>query len=364
MAQLELDRVLQSLTQDFQKFRTTFTQVTTGAQKTLVQAEATVKNIVSSAGGAAWNTFTGSIQIVGMQLSRFFVPTLIMASKGLQDLANWLDELSPENRKMAGEFAGIAAAAALTTGAMRLLGFSVGPLTIGFGLLLIAVQALTKWIDGWIEARHKATAEAAGKQFTNAEVEASPEYTGIMKLGDKEKQRKYISERLKELQKNLIDLGGVDPFGAALVPEHAQVMQETFKKIGLYEAIQRKLAGETLPNSVAPYSPPGLGGGFGIGGLAGILGLGSGGGGVGGGAGGGGGRGNRFKFAWPTEMQPHFSSIEEARKQFQLSALKNPLEQELMRLQRQQAQEAIQEAGKRNRAWDVLGNLGNILGFR
>lgn len=368
MAQLDLDRVLQQLTNDFNKFRTAFTQTMTGAQKTLTQAESTVKSIVQQAGGAAWSTFTGSLNLVGLQIARFFIPTITMASKSLQDMSNWLEDMTPEGKGAVKQFAEIAVAASVAVGAMKLLGIKLDGTTIAFGALLMAMQAFTFWLDTKIEQKFKTFAEAAGKQYTRSEVEASAPFQKAAGMTPADRKA-YLERQLRDINKEIQHYTSMTPVEQFGTKNYDKIVKRLYEQQALYSAIRRNLVfGEKLPETVSEYKVPGLGGGYGIGGLVQMLFpqvkefLG-----IGGPAGahmesGRGGRG--FRFDWPTEMQPRFSAIEEARKQFQLGALKSPLEQETMRLQRQMAQEAIQEAPSRNRAWDALANLGNLLGLR
>jgi hypothetical protein len=333
VAQGDLDRVLSSLTRDFQQFRTAFTQVGTQLTKTLTQAEATVKNIVSSSGGAAWDTFTGSLELVGLELAQFFVPTLVVASKGLQDLSKWFDGLGDETKDTIAKFAEVAAAGVVITKALGFLLTKTNLVAAAFGGLLYAMQKYTEWLDSEIVKKDKGIQEAAGKQYTKAEVEGSAEYKEIKALGSKEEQKKIIDERLKGLQHYI---SGYNPSTASTVQTEAWKLAN--KQIGLYEAIQRNLiAGEKLPDKVAEFKYQGLGGGYGIGGLLQMLFPET----FGGGEdkdkkkkkGEEGGDGLLYTF--PKEMQPRFSSVEEARKQFQIGALKSPLEQEIMQKQRE-----------------------------
>jgi hypothetical protein len=373
MAQLDLDRVLQGLTKDFQQFRTSFTQATTSFQKTLVSAESTVKSIVQTAGGSAFSTFTGSIQIVGLQLARFFTPTVVMASKSLQDMADWLGDLTPEGRKSVTALAEFVGAAAVTAGVMRLLGIRVDGTTLAFGALLVAMQAFMDWLDKRIAEADKHNQETAAKQFTHADIKDTEMYKHAAGLG-MEERRAYLQREIdiaarnvKELEKTNISSFGFSPSARQEAIDSAERRRRRLM------AIREELVFGAKPvESVAGHTSVPLGGGAGIGGLLQMFGLGDkfkellAGFGLGGGgqaAASGGGR-RPFRFDYPTELQPRFSAVEEARKQFQLQALKSPLEQELLRLQRQAAQDVVNEKEKRNKAYDVLADLKSFFGFR
>jgi hypothetical protein len=334
MPALDLDRVLQQLTQDFNKFRGSFTQTGTAMQKTFVQAEATVKGLVQSAGGSAVSTFGKSFELVGIQLTRFFLPTIVTASAGLQDFAGWLNSLSGQSRSAATQFATIAAGGALAVGTLRLLGVSVNATTIGFGLLLLSMQKFTGWLDKKIEDKEDARQKAVSKQYTRAEIEGSPEYKLFAALPKGKERARALDEAIRrENQKSQESL----EFD---LPNRYNKSQERLAKL---MAIRSKLTfGVKLPETAQEQKPVPLGGGHGIGGVLGmifpglkdLLGEAA----KGGGPGAGGGR-RPFARDWAVEMQPRFSPVEEARKQFQLQALKSPLEQQLMQDLRQLAQD-------------------------
>jgi hypothetical protein len=369
---LELDRVLQQLTQDFNKFRQTFNQTTTSAQKTFVQAETTVKGMIASAGGSAWSTFTRSFELVGIQVTRFFLPTIIMASEGLQSLAGFLDGLTGPVRETVMQFATVAGGAVVLVGAMRLLGFSISPLTVGFGLLLIAVQGLAKWLDDWIEKRARERAEAVGKQYTRQEVEAHPGFKKAQSL-PMDDRKKYLDNMLQGIREELKMFEGMSEVGKRAYKQQTgrdadEQINRLHRQQAMYTAIQRALVfGEKLPETVHEVKPPPLGGGFGVGGLLGMIfpnlkevfkDL-------GGTVGTGPVAGRRRPFArdWAVEMQPRFSPVEEARKQFQLQALKSPLEQQLMQDLRKLAQDFNNEKPK-NWIMDAARSIIDSLGFR
>ena len=363
---LELDRVLQDLTRDFKKFRDSFGQAITGAQKQFIAAEATVKSIVQQAGGAAWTTFTGSIQIVGMQLSRFFIPGLISASKSLQDFGDWLEDLSPEQRKTLTQFSEMAIATAATAGVMRLLGLKVDATTIAFGLVIVAAQNLADWLDKKIGELDKKGTKAAGLQLTEAEVIATEEYQAYKRMSP-EVRRKRLEDELKAQQRFVNEtIPGTSEFNPLKnVGSKVEAREAALRRMALLTAIRRMLVfGETLPGTVPEYNPPGLGGGAGLGGLMGMLGVPEGLKNLFGSLGTAGRSRRPFRPDFPVELQPRFSSVEEARKQFQLQALKSPLEQDFIRIQREAAQEALDEKEKRNNMYDVLGTIKNWFGFR
>lgn len=303
----DFDRELQKATREVSQ-----TQRAVGSlAKEFVRAETAVKGMVAQAGGPAMSTLTGSLQLVGVQLARFFLPTIVAAAEAAQDFAQWLGDLSPETRATITQFAKLAAGAAAVFVAVNVL---TNPMVLLAGAVVTAVVALKllpdvmEWIgEEWRRMRGK-TAGIGGSGFWGGLIQGLIGSQGDALFGNKplpwDKDRKFADMLKDSIQKNLnVDVD---------------------KLLGNLNVLGRggNMEGKTPPKERQRHP---------------------------------------FLFDFSHEYQPRFTAIEEARKQFQIGALKSPLEQELLQLQRQMAKEFIQLAPLERRGWEKI--IGGFFGL-
>jgi hypothetical protein len=286
-----------------------------GLQKSALAAGAAITGIVASSGGSAWETFKGSLQMVGMQLARFFIPALMDASEMAQDFAHWLETgLSPETRKTIERFASLAAGVA---GLYLAVNFLTNPMVLLTAAVIAAVLAfkMIPEIIEWIGEQWRHLRSGAEGEKGKAKAALAGGLGGSFLLD-------YIfgTEPIKGLDKGQ---SFKDMFIKNLEKSLGELSDDMQKAIGKVAGVASELFGGGKGEGEEEKSKKRQ-------------------------------ERRRMAFAFPTEMQPRFMAVEEARKQFQLGALKSPLEQELMRMQREMAQQVVQEAGSRNTMYDAF----------
>jgi hypothetical protein len=341
-----------------------------GFHKKVDQAGTAMVAIAAAGNPTLWASWTDSLKLVTMQLSSFLTPAILDGITDVQNFAKWLHDLDPVTKATITQFATMAAGAIVGTKAFELLTNKTTLLIAAFVSLYWAAQKF----EGWFNKHFKdIESEAAGKQFTRKELEQSPEFKEIQGMGgDKGKIGKFLDERLaaiKKIQAEQIEatkspIPGVEAFNRWA---NRQQLAELQKRINEVEQLKQwAVEGIKPPEQVAGPNKaldlnienfwkeqmdklvaPALGK-LGIGAKMGDI-------------------ANVAKGApalhYPKELSPGFSAIEQARKQFQLAAFKDPLEQELFRKQREQAAMYIQEWQKRVQAYDAMIQLARNMGF-
>jgi hypothetical protein len=331
------------------------------------------EGLAQAANPTAWATMTDSFQLVGMQLGMNFLPMILRVSIGAQELAQRLAHLTPETQALIAEVAGAAAAMVVFSKAasfanMALLGVP-GKLTAkagdklgelaaaglskipgaawgvagAFGVAALAGFALREALfhaADEIERRAQGLYKPAVQKFTDSEITESPEYKELQSIQDPDARRKRAAELhaaavAEEARwRNAEEKGPIDssaplkfdiPIPLTLTKEAEeaeregktieQKHQEALDKTDLYGRVMEVLVHGLPQHSEKDVVPAETKTAEQLG---------------------------RFLTHFPKEMQPRFSAVEEARKNFQVQAFKDPLEQEMLRLNRESAKKFLE----------------------
>jgi hypothetical protein len=319
-----------------------------GAAAAFGRAAQFTQGLIATGDPNAWATLQDSVKLVAMQVAQFFLPAIIKGAYYAQQFADWLHNLSPETRATITSFATLAAQGYALGKALQLANtatLGLGPKA--FGALPGPVQAATGALAVFAAAAGYAAYKAreisnsfaswakrsndAIESITRADVEGSEVYRKMKGAGNKDEakrinDREYRSteEQLRSAQKELGDLMGGSRAGKILNEDRIKELQESIAELAKKQRIADISRNELiLGERFVPSDKAGVGARVGLAGeqankMAQLL------------------------YHMPKEMQPRFSAIEEARKQFQLNALKDPLEQKMLQYQRDAA-EALQK---------------------
>jgi hypothetical protein len=191
-----------------QAFRDKLAAAGQTAQQLFSQASSAARGMVQAASPEAWSTLTDSFKLVAMQLGRYLIDPLIDAAMAAQDFAEWLKNLSPEGKKLAGGL-GYAAGAVvafgqanamtgglLGTGVARLLPLLATPLGLAGALVLGAglvfrneLLESAKAMQDDQDERNKASQD----HFSDEDMRKSELYKRFTAIEDPEKRRKAIN---------------------------------------------------------------------------------------------------------------------------------------------------------------------------
>jgi hypothetical protein len=355
-------------------------EVGKSATAAFTNAAAFSKNLAATANPTAWETMQDSLQLVTMQLGISFLPTIVTVSYKAQEFAHWLEALSPEAKQLMTYVAGAAgalyafskAASAVNTAtfglgnqaakaaAQEFLGASlttkIGVFAVG-AAAFSAAKGLWDLVQAGKDLNHRLDAISERREapleekMNRAEFENTDAFKTLSAIEDPDERRKRAGSMSEQALRRAqaaaqaerearsaagsrwLGLGagaaGMIGMGGAVTSDAYERAEKAAKE---HEAAVREMqsvsaaAAETVSGS--RYTPSTKLGAEGL-------------------------LGAKAKQAeglqsllvhMPKESQPHFSAVEEARKQFQMGALKDPLEQEMLRLNREAAQEFLKLA--------------------
>jgi hypothetical protein len=328
------------------------------------------QSMAQQANPVAWSILQDSLGLVAMQLGQAFLPTIIRVAYYAQEFAQWLHDLSPATKEWMSYLAGAGAAIYVFTKALAFANtMTLGLVSKGIsaavsnlasatvqtqaGLLGVAVVAalLVKNFFDMQQAiqdfnnRQKQSLDEAGKpieeRISRAEFEESEVYKRAKEAKTPEERRKiiaqYSQEGLDESSEAMRDreqaidrgnskfraFGQTVTFGAYSGVTDAtkdadaanKRLVEGTKKSGTAVAVAREFG--LLPGGEKRFTP--IGGAEAHDTSAGRKAR----------------EAGKFMAHMPKEMTPHFSAVDEARKNFQMGALKDPLEQQKLAWERE-----------------------------
>jgi hypothetical protein len=333
---------------------------------------------ISAAGMAAvanptaFETFTDSLKMVVMELGIHFLPVLVKGAYHAQQFARWLSELSPGTQNFLTNAATAGASLYLLSQGASLLNSillgipgkltakvgaevagslaphvvpmlpAIGGVTSAFAVLAGSALLLRHGLIEAAEAQERLTREMfkpAAEKFTREELEKSEPYKNLAGIQDPAARQAEAAKMLAEAQKEekealaaQLKAGRMGPEGAgasiraSLASDKASLVQAAVQELvhGIPFVPQKQGADAFLPKEAKQANEI-----------------------------------SRLLVHFPKEMQPQFLAVEQARKTFQMGALKDPLEQKMIELNRRAAEKFIR--------WvDImLGrlNAGESIGF-
>jgi hypothetical protein len=191
-----------------QAFRDKLAAAGQTAQQLFSQAASAARGMVQAASPEAWSTLTDSFKLVAMQLGRYLIGPLIDAAMAAQDFAEWLKNLSPEGKNLAGGL-GYAAGAVvafgqanamtgglLGTGVAKLLPLLATPLGLAGALVLGAAFVFRNELLDSAKAMQKeqdARNKASQDHFSDEDMRNSELYKRFAAIKDPEERRKAVN---------------------------------------------------------------------------------------------------------------------------------------------------------------------------
>lgn len=334
-----LGTALRTVTTPFKVLASAAVSVTKALGTTITVLGAVGTGLAAIANPTAWETLKSSLALVAVQLGSYFLPVIIGAAYGAQLLAHWLEQLNPEVQKSITRFASLAAMAFLAVQAFALLTSSTVLLTGAVIAAVVALKLLPHVID-WVGNRLREIINkmggGAGTGMWDTFKATLPMALGA--AADSFKNSKiggFFSAMGAAAPWKVFGSGGA---AGATGPTFAEMIRKAIKdELGidldalLQEADKlRKRIGGGAVEGGAPKGGP----------KRGFL--------------------PDFLTGQMKEMQPRFTAVEEARKQYQLAALKDPLEQKMWEEMRKAAVKFNAMAGdaKAFFEWGVRNGLG------
>lgn len=300
-----------------------------------------LSGMAAVANPTAWATMKDSITLVAMQIGRYFLPAIITVAYKAQEFARWLAELSPATKSTITQFATVAGLAfafgkvlsLANTATLGLVPKAFGALpgaaqgVVGaFALASAGVAYFAYKVSSINAAMDKAIADMSRpieEKLSRAQFEERPEFKDLAGQGNADNRRRLGDAMLKEAQTRATaankDLERVNhPLYVGRSGDRDKAQQEA---VAANEHLQVTLKAydELIRGRAAKFTGPGRAGA-----IAGQIG--------------------QFLSHYPKEMQPRFSAVEEARKGIQVANLKDPLEQEMIKLNREAAKEFMRLA--------------------
>jgi hypothetical protein len=255
--------------------------LTAGFRTAALAATGIFTCIVASGAPTAFETLTKSFQLVAIQIANFFLPAVLGAAYAAQLAADWLQNLDPESKELATQFATVAAIAAAVTTVFNFLSVGLATFVVVVGAVVYALRNMGDALE-WMKTKIKQlfgfdTPEEKRKEVPGGDPTVTPE------------RRAQLERELRE---------ALDNPNSSLAQEAERRKREgTDKPVSKQD--QRASATRTFGS---------------------------------------------FAMSQMKELQPRFSPVEDVRKQLQLSALKDPLEAKTWQAMRDQAA-LIQQLG-------------------